>query len=379
MINLNLPALFVSPHERRLNNFYRTENSINKVLGETEEMRFDFRESQKREAKLRTGQNELQAANPDLVIADKSVENMAARKRLTKRKWFTVIIEAILAISSVKLFFGETLNVKLTWPMAVLCGLGLAYVVLNETISYRNDDAKLGGNAFEKFWNRYSWFVPLLLIPFLNIYNVVTHPGNPTNPIWIFFAVFSVWLNIKCAGYAKQYALKTNTAIAESLTKPINKGLEKEEKVQTRINRSMIEVKAKLMDLAANLKRLYESFGENKPNVNLNPLYILLLNNRFYMYQFLPIPDITIVNPPAGMNDYMRFWDEMQRIEITPRPDTANTQEPPVQLGDTGPNPDTSSNQQEQDNATQDNNVKNRKDDTAPGFDDMINDDEIFV
>ncbi|MBL0335660.1 MAG: hypothetical protein IPP73_10270 [Chitinophagaceae bacterium] len=218
----------------------------------------------------------------------------------------------------------------------------------------------------------------------MNIYNVVTHPGNPTNAIWIFFAVFSVWLNVKCAGYAKQYALKTNTAIAESLTIPINKGLEKEEKVQARINRSMIEVKSKLMDLSANLKRLYESFGEKKPNVNLNPLYRLLLNNRFYMEQLLPIPDITIVNPPADMSDYMRFWDAMQRIEITPRPEIENTQEPPVQLGGTQQNPDTSANEQkknkqEQDNATQDNNTENRKNDTAPGFDDMINNEEIFV
>ncbi|MBL0335659.1 MAG: hypothetical protein IPP73_10265 [Chitinophagaceae bacterium] len=124
MISLSLPSLFVSPDKRRLSNFFKTENNINKVLGNTEQMRFDFWESQKKEAKLRTEQNELQAANPDLVIADKSVENMAARKRLTKRKWFTVVIEAILAISSVKLFFNETLNVKLTWPYGCFMRIG---------------------------------------------------------------------------------------------------------------------------------------------------------------------------------------------------------------------------------------------------------------
>lgn len=379
MINLSLPALFVSPDKRRLNGFYKTEDKINKVLGETEKMQFDFRESQRQEEKHRKALNDLQAANPDLTIADKSVENIAARKRLKKRKGFTVAIEAVLGISAVKLFFSETVNVSLTWLVSLLCGLGLAFIILNEAISYKTDDGKLEGNAFEKFWNRYSWFIPLLLIPFLNFYNILMHPGNPTNIIWVFFAILSIWLNVKCASYAKQYALMKNTAIAEKLSKPETEGLTKQEKFQTNINRTMIGIKARLMDLATDLKRLYESFGENKPNVNLNPLYILLLNNRFYMYQFLPIPDITIANPPPNMRDYMNFWDEMQRIEITLRPGAENSYQPPVQLEDTQQNPDASATEPENNQQTQDNNTENRKDDTAPGFDDMINNDEIFV
>jgi hypothetical protein len=334
--------LFRSPEQSKLAQFYETENKISSILASTDTVRLDYSESQKREGVHRAKLNAIQQANPDLQIADESVENIAAAKRLRKRKWFTVIIEAILAISAVKLFFSETINVNLSagtagssgfaplfWP--VLLGLVVAYTVLNEAISYRIDDAKKETTGFAASWNKFSWFIPLLLIPFLNLYNILSHPGNPTNIIWLFFAVLSIWLNIKCAGYSKQFALMINTAIAMEKTRPEEDGLKKEEKLQARINRHMLEIKRQLMRPVADLKRLYLSFGDNKPELSLHPLYRMLLNNLYYLEQLLPIPEIVIVNPPVNMRDYQTFWEETTRVRIAANPIEENL--PSVEQG----------------------------------------------
>ena len=330
-----LKNLFGTPEQRRLNKFHATEDNISSILAGTDIVQLNFSESQEREGKHRSELNAIQAANPDLQVSDKNVENVAAGKRLKRRKWFTVIIEAILAISAVKLFFSETVNVNLSagtagssgfaplfWP--ALMGLGLAYVVLNEAISYKIDDMKKVATRFTAFWNRFSWFIPLTLIPFLNLYNIFSHPENPTNIIWFFFAALSIWLNIKCAGYAKQYSLMQNTAIAEKKAQPERDGLKKEAALQAKINRNMLRIKRELMKPAADLKRIYLSFGDNKPELNLHPLFCILLNNRFYLYQLLPIHDIEIMNPPKDMSDYLTFWDQTTRVQISYNPVAEN-------------------------------------------------------
>lgn len=380
------PALFLSPDERKAKKFYDTENGIQKILGETEKLQSEFADSLSREDEHHKALKDIEAANVGLQVADKSVENIALRKRLKRRKHFTVAIEALLGISAVKLFFSETINISLPWLTAMLCGLGLAYVVLNEGINYRIDDEVLedqgndteGKASFKRLWNRFSWFIPLLLIPVLNIYNILMHPGNPTNIIWLFFAGLSVWLNIKCAGYAKQFALMKKTEIAEKLVKPEKEGIRRERNVQKKIRSTMVDIKSRLMILAMDLKRLYQSASE-KPTVNINPLYILLLNNRFYMYQFLPVPDIVIANPPPNMSDYINFWDEMQRIDITPKLETRK--KPLAQHDEVQEVTDISAepvnDQLGQGNTPGAGDPGNKRNGTAPGFDDIISDDDI--
>lgn len=383
-----LPALFLSPDERKAKYFYETENGIQKILGETEKLQSEYADSISREDEHLKALKDIEAANVGLQVADKSVENIALRKRLKRRKQFTVAIEALLGISAVKLFFSETINVGLPWITAMLCGLGLAYVVLNEAINYKIDDEILevpgddteGKTSFKRLWNRLSWFIPLLLIPVLNIYNIMMHPGNPTNIIWAFFAGLSIWLNIKCVGYAKQFALIKKTAIAEKLVKPVKEGIKRERNVQKKIRSTMVDIKSRLMILAMDLKRLYQSASE-KPTVNINPLYILLLNNRFYMHQFLPVPDIVIANPPPNMSDYINFWDEMQRIDITPKLDTSKKGPAKAKHSEvqeiTDIYAESVDDQLGQGNAPGEGNPDNKKNGTAPGFDDIISDDDF--
>jgi len=322
MLNF-IKNLFRTKETDPLAEFRAKEDEISNILSGTDIPRKDFADSQKREGDHLAEKNAIQTANPDLQIAEYNVENIAAASRLKKRKWFTVAIEAILAISAVKLFFSETVNVtNIPLLTTMLLGLVIAYAVLSVAISFRIDDLKEGKPGFTTFWNKYSWYITLLLIPFLNLYNVAMHPGNPTNIIWVFFAILSFWLNMKCAGYSKQYELMRNTAIVEKKVKPHNEGLKAEEKVQQRISRNMLAIKNQLLKPAADLKRMYLSFGDNKPELTLHPLFCILLNNRYYLYQLLPIHDIEIMNPPKNMSDYLMFWDETTRVNVTATPAT---------------------------------------------------------
>ena len=384
MINF-IKNLFRTRESNPLVELRATEDHISKILSGTDIPRKDFADSQQREGEHRAELNALTTANPDLQISNKNVENEAAAKRLKRRKWFTVIIEAILAISAVRLFFSETVNVSgLPMLTTVLLGLVVAYAVLDVAINFKIDDAKIESTGFMSLWYRFSWLLPLLLIPFLNFYNVMSHPGNPTNMIWVFFALLSIWLNIKCAGYSKQFELMKNTAIAEKKTRPHLEGLKSEGKIQNRINRHMLEIKRQLMKPAADLKRIYQSFGENKPELTLHPLYCILLNNRYYLYQLLPIHDIEIMNPPKNMSDYLMFWDETTNVPVTVKPVTETLQETdeqdqPVLSNMTEPEtvkPAVAREQNVQENTAQQGAPNN----AAPAFADVLtNDDEIFV
>lgn len=384
MLNF-ITNLFVAPEQRKMNEFNQTQDKISSILSGTDAVRLDYSESQKREGEHRAELNGITTANPDLQIANKNVENEAAATRLKRRKWFTIIIEAILAISAVRLFFSETVNVSgLPMLTTMLLGLAVAYAVLDVAINFKIDDAKIESTGFMSLWYRFSWVLPLLLIPFLNFYNVMSHPDNPTNIIWVFFALLSIWLNVKCAGYSKQFELMKNTAIANKKAKPHQDGLKKEENLQARINRNMLAIKSQLMKPAADLKLLYLSFGENKPELKLHPLYCILLNNRFYLYQLLPIHDIEIMNPPKNMSDYLMFWDETTNVPVTVNPvaetlPEAEEQEPP-QIAN-APQPETvkppvANEPNTESNPTQEGAAAT----AAPTFEDMLsNDTEITV
>lgn len=322
MLNTFIKNLFRTKETDPLVAIRAKEDEISRTLSDTDLPRKKFADSQQREGEHRAELNAIQTANPDLQIADRNVNNKATASRLKKRKWFTVVIEAILAVSAVKLFLNETVNVHgLPMLTTILLGLVIAYAVLDVAINFRIDDAKIESTGFVALWYRFSWVLPLLLIPFLNLYQVFSHPGNPSNIIWVFFALLSVWLNIKCAGYSKQFELMRNTAIAEKKVKPHNEGLKNEIKIQQAISDKMILVRGQILRLAADFERLYLSFGDNKPELTLHPMYCMLLNNRFYLTQLLPIPEIVIMNPPKNMSGFLDFWDATTQIPVTVNPD----------------------------------------------------------
>ncbi len=360
------------------------EDKISATLSATDLPRKKFSESQEREGEHRKALNELSIANPDLQITSKSVENEAAAKRLKRRKWFTVLVEAVLAVSAVRLFLGETINIhNLPLLTTILFGLVIAYAVLDVAINFRIDDSKITSNGIMSLWYRYSWLLPLLLIPFLNVFQVLSHPGNSTNIVWLFFAVLSVWLNIKCAGYSKQFELMKNTAIAERKSKPHETGLKKERDIQQTISDKMISVKGQMVKLAADFERLYMSF-ESKPKLTLHPMYCMLLNNRFYLMQMLPIPEIVIMNPPKNMSGFLDFWDATTQIPVSVNNAAQSLQETEEQGSPqiaTAPQPETVKHPVERAQSTESNTAEQGATNTAaPDFGEVLsNEDEIFV
>lgn len=364
--------------------FRAKEDEISATLAATDLPRKKFSESQEREGEHRKALNELSIANPDLQITSKSVENEAAAKRLKRRKLFTVMVEAVLAVSAVKLFLGETVNIhNLPILTTILFGLVIAYAVLDVAINFRIDDSKITSTGLLSLWYRYSWILPLLLIPFLNVYQVLSHPGNSTNMVWIFFALLSVWLNIKCAGYSKQFELMKNTAIAEKQSKPHEVGLKKERDIQQAISDKMISVKGQMVKLASDFERLYMEFGESKPKLTLHPMYCMLLNNRFYLTQMLPIPEIVIMNPPKNMSGFLDFWDATTQIPVSVNKTTeslsGSEEKIPSQIGNES-QPETTKSTVETEQTESNTTEQAATNTAAPDFGDVLsNDDEIFV
>lgn len=380
-------------YDNNVKQFRQTEDKISGIFGVIEQLRFKYRNSQRKIREYRMKLNNISTQNPGINIETINSENNVEFKRLKRLKLFTIIMEAVISVQAINTFLNETLNVDLHAGMEGSKGLAVivrpllfaipfAFILLMLAIDYKYNDKAYIKDDKNKYWYKYSGLVPIFIIPFLNGFNIMTHPIIATNWIFGFLSVLTIILNLKCINYSEQFQKYYKTIDVKKMAKPLLNSIIEEEKIQNTINKEVIQIKLKLNDYAILFKRQFENFKDNmRPKLSLNPLYIILLNNKFYLGPVLPVPELAIMNPPGSQKDLFNFWDKMNEYDI-----------PDSNISDDELNPSETTNLLDghmKDNATMQNDTKgktnpdfkdsNKADNPAPNISDIIEDAEIFV
>lgn len=252
--------------------------------------------------------------NSDEEIIDESVANTARERRLKNRLWFTVIIEAILSYVAIKFFFTEILNFHLQWIPAVALGIFLTSIILEQAIGYRIDDNCNVNNSKDKFLfeaRKWTYILPLVFIPALNLFIIIETPGNPLNILYSFFAIFSILLNLKTASYWKQYKLLKHSKIAKDKIKGYRKNIKQKEDIISELTfKEMPFLNDKIISQSVKLRSQYLNFPANrKPDLIIPPLFLFIINNRVFGFDAFPLSQLELTRPPTGeMNVALELW-----------------------------------------------------------------------
>lgn len=313
--------------------YRKTEKIIAGQFAETVVLQSEFQKAQADIEKATRRFENFISINSDIQIAQDTVENRVFERRLRNRKLFTVGADALVSIPSVKLVIGETLGTGLTTPVALIVGLVFSYILLKLAIDYKNDDKQNGGSGLNFYVNRYSYIIPLALIPILSFFLIVHSPGDPANFIWIVFLGAALLLNLKAASYSDQYQMIENTVEARKEKSKLQQIIEDKKKALEEISAKMVKQMQKIELTAIDLKRKWLAIPEAKRTpeiVTLSMKYIFVLNNRIYFNQLLPIDDIVINEPPKIVGEYEDFW-----LKTTGVGNSLNSQQSSVNLNST--------------------------------------------
>jgi uncharacterized protein YlxW (UPF0749 family) len=291
--------------------FYKLEGDLTKSFSEAEKIRHEYTLTQK---DLDKNQEELDSFNEENgQLLDESISIKQNYKNLQWRKYATVGVYALISLEEIKLFFEETVNIDVPLLPAVILGVCIAYLLLKLAISYKHyDNHREINNSFFSWWEKYSYIVPLLIIPFLSLYLIANNPGNPANYIWLFFLVFSFLLNIKAASYSSEYIQMGQAETKFKEQKQIQKRIGSTNKNIEGLQRKLQEIVNSIRRKATDFRREYESFTEEtRPELSLHIPYRFVLNTRVYYYDVLPIPQLNITMPPQGsINAFCNWWDD---------------------------------------------------------------------
>jgi len=291
--------------------FYKLEGDLTKSFSEAEKIRHEYTLIQK---DLDKNQEELDSFNEENgQLSDESISVKQNYKNLRWRKYATVGVDALISLAAIKLFFEETVNIDVPLLPAVILGVCIAYLLLKLAISYRHyDNEREINNSFFSWWEKYSYVVPLLIIPFLSLYLIANNPGNPANYIWLFFLVFSFLLNIKAASYSLEYIQMGQAETKFKEQKQIQKRIDSINKSIEGLQRKLQEIVNSIRRKATDFRRVYDGFSEdNRPELSLHIPYRFVLNTRVYYYDVLPIPQLNITMPPQGsINAFCNWWDD---------------------------------------------------------------------
>ncbi|MBE0652681.1 MAG: hypothetical protein IH594_02715 [Bacteroidales bacterium] len=291
--------------------FYKIEKDLTGQFAEAENIRQDYMGLEKKRDKEQEALEQFNEENAHL--PDDNLSSQHNSKSLQWRKWATVAIDAIVSLAAIKLFFLETVNLEVAFLPSVVLGVCVAYLLLKLAISYRHyDAAKVEQDSFTAFWMKYSYILPLLIIPTLSLYLIIHSPGNPANYIWVAFLVFSFLLNMKAASYSTQYVemeqVKAKVKVQKSHQKRIDEINQSIGRLQTKLQRIVNNIRRKATDY----RREYERFSEkNRPELYLHISYRFVLNTRVYFYDVLPIPQpLKITREPNGpIGSLCDWWD----------------------------------------------------------------------
>lgn len=354
-----------------LESFKRTEKI---VAGQFAKIGVHMRTYQKAQTGLERERQKLQdflSKNANLRIAEDTIENKVLERRLRNRKYFTIGADTLVSIAAIKLAVKETLGRGLTTPVALVTGCTISYFLLKLSIGYKNDDKDNADDSrFRQYWERYSYVIPLALIPTLSLFLVLQNPDSPANYLWIFFLVVAFLLNLKAASYSKQYQMMEHTVEARKektkLENSIESFIKDIEGLNDRMQLSRQQIEVTATELLKNWQAIQET---NRPTeISLSPKYIFVLNNQIYFRQVLPIPPLSVVVPQGEVAKFENFWKLTTEFQQNGRPATiesSNREEltPPATNGN-----ETATEQPEQEEPAE-----------APSFGTVINDTNKYV
>jgi hypothetical protein len=281
--------------------FDRLQRSSNKLFAGMERLRNRFNKNQK-ELKDFVTRNDGARVLPD------SAANRAARRRLKNRKRFTVLVDTLLSINALNLVLDKTIAFRFTPQFNFVLALLLSYGLLSMAIEYRIDYGLADSNGFiSQIRNRFAYILPLLFIPVMSLFLILTHQGDPVNFIWFFFLIIGFGLNLMVASFSSQYD-------AMEQSDEVNKKLQTFEKEHEKIGDKIEKTMGKISAGASEMYRLWQLFPDNnKPKLFIFPEYLYFLNTRIFKNETLTIPDLVIVNRPKELAGFRDFWDSFKK------------------------------------------------------------------
>lgn len=307
----------------RIREFYNLENRLNSSISEIEKNHKLFTDSLEQEEEQKMKTENVRKENSDDSFNDFNTKKIVERKNLIFLKYFAVFVEALLSYNAINLFLKETIGINLSKGSDVVLGIftmlksmmiavPVAYIFLQGAIKFKNIDSEIqsDGNVIVKYCYNISWILAISVIPFLNLFLVYTHPEHATNLLWIFFSIITLLINIKIVNYSLLYNKMERNSEFERKIKSYNENIGEEIKTRKNIIKNVRLIFDKLRGPANEFKRFYESFGDKKPELTLNPIYRIFLNTYIYYNQVLPQVQITITNPPAEFGNYFHFLDK---------------------------------------------------------------------
>lgn len=378
---MNILSNIFSPSRESPRLFYQIEKDLGDTFGKVETIRHEYSGLEK---ELDKEQNALDRFNEENAhLPDSNLSSQHNSKSLLWRKWATVSIDAIVSLAAIKLFFLETVNLEVAFLPSVVLGVCIAYLLLKLAISYRHyDTAKMEQDSFTAFWMKFSFVLPLLIIPTLSLYLILHSPGNPANYIWVAFLVFSFILNLKAASYSTQYVemelVRAKTKVQKSHQKRIDEINQNIVKLQNKLQRIVNTIRKKATDY----RREYERFSEDsRPELYLHIPYRFVLNTRIYFYDVLPIPQpLKITREPNGPISFLVKWLDTATNNPQPYNGTNTIEEAPEPFELTG-NP--VNNEQEVPASNEENGSAVEQDQEVAeeneGFGKIISDNEKYV
>ncbi len=311
----------------QLDQYYKTEKIIAEQFSKTGVLMRTYQKARKGLERETQRLQEFISQNANVQIAEDTVKNRVFERRLRNRKWFTVGADALVSIPAVKLVIGETLGTGLTTPVALTVGIVFSYILLKLAIGYKNDDSSNGENEFIKFCKKYSYIIPLALIPVLSVFLIAQSPGNPANFIWLVFLGVAFLLNLKAASYSRQYQMMENTVVARKERTKMEKSIEGYNRTIEGVNDKMTSCMQKIELWAIELRKNWLDIPETErpDQINLSPKYIFVLNNIIYFTQLLPYPPLETQIPTGSVGDYHNFWVDTTGVEQSENNNEATT------------------------------------------------------
>lgn len=342
--------LFMKRKEsNRIREFYNLENRLNSSISEIEKNHKLFTDSLEVEEEQKMKTENVRKENSDDSLNDFNTKKIVEMKNLKFLKYFAVFVEALLSYNAINLFLKETIGINLskgsdevlgivTMLKSMIIAVPVAYIFLQGAIKFKNIDSEIQSNknVLVKFWYNISWILAISVIPFLNLFLVYTHPGHETNSLWIFFSIITLLINIKIVNYSQLYNKMERNSEFEKKIKSYIENIGEEVKTRKNIIKNVRLIFDKLRVPANEFKRFYESFGDNKPELTLNPIYRIFLNTYIYYNQVLPQVQMTITNPPAEFGNYFQFLDKSisPKINLTKELGQSDNSQPEVEVNE---------------------------------------------
>lgn len=290
-------------HNASHNQFEKIQHNLKAEFSKGENIIREYANTRKELDRVQNEYDEYLERNANEEITDDSAANVARERRLKRRLWFTVVFEAILSLTAIKYFLAETLEFHLQWLPAVVLAIFIAFIILELAIEMRIDDnADEQENDLLNSVKKWSYIIPLVFIPGLNIFIIYSTPGNPLNILYAFFAVFSILLNFKTASYWKQYRILKHSEIAKKRISNYKNNIKNKEKVLYNLTfKKMPPINDKIITLSMKLRSIYETIKEReRTNFILPVKYLFVMNNLIYHSDVFPIPQLSLTSPPDG-------------------------------------------------------------------------------